>query len=88
MNWVNKHKLPTTEAIKYDGNPCIITDSLWEALHATFNSALHQPIDDEVLNQIEPKPTTIWTPFSKEEFRQALTKCNNLSAPSPDKLMW
>jgi len=88
MNWVNKRKLPATEAIKYDGNLCITTDSLWEALYTIFNSALHQPIDEEVLNEIEPKPTTIWPPFSKEEFRQALTKCNNSLAPGPDKLMW
>ena len=88
MNWVNKRKLPTTEAIKYNGNSCITTDSLWEAFHATFNSALHRPIDEEVLNEIKPKPTTIWAPFSKEEFCQALTKCNNLLAPGPDKLTW
>ena len=88
MNWVNKHKLPTTEAIKYNGNLCITTDTLWEALHATFNSALYRPIDEEVLNKIEPKPTTIWASFLKEKFHQALTKCNNLSAPGLDKLMW
>jgi len=87
MNWINKHKLPATEAIKYNGNPCITTDSLWEALHTTFNSVLHRPIDKEVLNEIEPKPTTTWAPFLKEEFRQALTKCNNLLAPGSDKLM-
>ena len=86
MNWVKKRKLPTTEAIKYDGNLCITTDSLWEALHTTFNSALHQPIDEEVLNKIKSKPTTIWAPFSKEEFRQALTKYNNSLAPGLDKL--
>ena len=88
MNSVNKCKLPTTKAIKYDGNLCITTDSLWEALHATFNLALHQPIDEEVLNEIKPKPTTIWAPFSKDEFCQALTKYNNLLAPGLDKLMW
>ena len=88
MNWVNKHKLPATEAIKYEGNLCITTDSLWEALHAIFNSVLYCPIDKEVLNEIEPKPTSIWAPFSKEEFQQALIKCNNSSALGPDKLMW
>jgi len=88
MNWVNKYKLPATEAIKYDGNLCITTDSLWKALYATFNSALHRPIDKEVLNEIEPKPTIIWAPFLKEKFCQALTKCNNLLAPGLDKLMW
>ena len=29
-----------------------------------------------------------WAPFSKEEFRQALVKCNNSSVPEPDKLIW
>ena len=87
MNWVNKHKLPATEAIKYEGNLYITTDSLWEALHTMFNSALHCPIDKEVLNEIEPKPTLIWAPFSKEEFQQALIKYNNSSTPGPNKLM-
>ena len=88
MNWVNKHKLPTTEAIKYEGNPCITTKCLWKALHTTFNSALYHQIDEEVLNEIRSKPTLIWVPFSKEEFQQALIKCNNSSAPGPDKLTW
>jgi len=68
MNWVNKHKLSTTKAIKYEGNLCITTKHLWEALHATFNSALHRQIDKEVLNEIGSKPTSIWVLFSKEEF--------------------
>jgi len=29
-----------------------------------------------------------WPTFSKEEFRLALSNCNNSSAPSPDKLLW
>jgi len=29
-----------------------------------------------------------WPSFPKEEFRLALSKCNNLSAPGPDKLSW
>jgi len=29
-----------------------------------------------------------WFPFSKEEFKQAINKCNNLSVPGPDKLSW
>ena len=80
MNWVNKRKLPTTKAIKYEGNPCITTKRLWKALH--------YQIDEEVLNEIGSKPTSIWVSFSKEEFRQALIKCNNFIALGPDKLMW
>jgi len=85
MNWINKHKLP---AIKYDGQPCIFLDSLWRALHASFNTALHHQVDVYVLNKIESKATFFWEPFSKEEFRQAINKCNNSSASGPDKLTW
>jgi len=49
---------------------------------------LHHQVDTNVLNEIGSKTTTAWVPFSKEEFRQALIKCNNSSAPGPDKLMW
>jgi len=49
---------------------------------------LHCQVDIEVLNELSPKPTTDWVPFSKEEFRQALIKCNNSSAPGPNKLTW
>ena len=41
MNWINKYKLPTTEAIKYKGQLCLTPESLWGALHTTFNSALY-----------------------------------------------
>ena len=88
MNWVSKCKPPAIKAIKYEGQPCITPESLWRALHTTFNTALHCQIDVEVLNEIESKPTSNWVPFSKEEFRQALVKCNNSSALGPDKLTW
>ena len=68
MNWVNKRKLPATKAIKYEGNPYITTKHLWEALHTTFNLALHHQIDEEVLNEIGSKFISTWVPFSKEEF--------------------
>jgi len=88
MNWVSKRKPSATKAIKYEGQPCITPESLWGALHTTFNTALHCQIDVEVLNEIGSKPTSNWVPFLKEEFRQALVKCNNSSALGPDKLTW
>ena len=88
MNWINKYKLPTTKAIKYEGQPCLTPESLWNALHATFNSVLHHQVNTEVLNELRSKPTINWVPFSKEEFKQALIKCNNSSALGPDKLTW
>jgi len=88
MKWINKRKLLATEAIKHEGQPCLTLENLWNVLHSTFNTALHQQVDTEVINELSPKPITAWPPFSKEEFRQALDKCNNSSAPGPDKLTW
>ena len=42
MNWVNKHKLPAIEAIKYNSQQCLKLGNLWNALHSTFNIALHR----------------------------------------------
>ena len=88
MKWINKCKLPATEAIKHEGLPCLTLKNLWDALYSTFNTVLHQQVDTEFFNKLSPKPTIAWAPFSKEEFRQALVKCNNSSAPGPDKLTW
>ena len=49
---------------------------------------LHCQVDTDILNEIGFKTTTTWELFSIEEFRRAIIKCNNSSAPSPDKLMW
>ena len=88
MNWINKCKLPAIKAIKYEGQPCLILESLWGALYATFNTVLHYQVDTDVLNKIGSKTTTAWVLFSKKEFRWALIKCNNSSVPSPNKLTW
>lgn len=83
-----RRKLPATEAIKFNGQPCITPDSLWGALHNTFNHAINRQVDVDILNEIENKSTSSWEPFSKFEFRNAISKCNNLSAPGPDKFTW
>jgi len=88
MNWINKYKLPAIEAIKYNGQPCLSSDSLWRALHASFNTALHCQADVDVLNKIRSKAISFWELFSKEEFRQVINKCNNSSVSGSDKLMW
>ena len=88
MNWINKCKLPAIKAIKYNGQPCLSLDSLWRALHASFNTAFHCQVNVDILNKIGSKATSFWKPFSKKEFRQVINKCNNSSAPGPDKLMW
>ena len=88
MNWVNKYKLPAIKSIKYNNCQCLKIDDLWNALHSTFNMALHHQVDVNVLNEITDKPILSWPTFSKEEFRITLANCNNLSASGPDKLSW
>ena len=56
MNWTKKRRLPATEAIKFNGSPCLSLDSLWNALHNSFNNALHRQVDVNILNEIERKP--------------------------------
>jgi len=88
MNWVNKCKLPTIKAIKYNDQQCLDIDNLWNALHSTFNTALYRQVDVEIFDEIVDKPTFPWPLFSREEFRIAIANCNNASAPGPDKLSW
>ena len=88
MNWVNKCKLPAIEAIKYDNQPCLSLNSLWNALHSSFNTVLHLQVDISILDKIKNKQTSIWVPFSKKEFKITLGSCNSLLTPGLDKLLW
>ena len=88
MNWVKKRKLPATEAIKYDGGPCLSPKSLWNAFHNSFNTALHCQVDLDILNEVERKPCQVWNPFSRFEFLSVIHKCSDSSAPGPDKMSW
>jgi len=88
MNWVNKHKLLAVKAIKYDNQPCLSLNSLWNALHSSFNTALYHQVDTNILDKIGNKQTSTWALFSKEEFNIALGSCNNSLTPGPDKLSW
>jgi len=55
---MNKHKLPAVKAIKYNDQQCLDIDNLWNALHSTFNMALHCQVDVEILDEIIDKPTS------------------------------
>ena len=88
MNWIKRRKLPAIEAITHDGQPCLTLDSLWKVLHNTFNTALNRQVDPNIINEIKHKPSQNWFPFSKEEFKSAISKCSDTSAPGPDKLTW
>ena len=58
MNWVNKRKLPTIKAIKYNDQQCLNINDLWNALYSTFNIALHYQVDVEILDEIVNKLTS------------------------------
>ena len=88
MNWVNKQKLPAIKAIKYNDQPYLIIEDLWQALHLTFNTALHCRVDISILDEIIDKSSFSWAPFSKEEFKSAIVNCNNSSTLGLDKLSW
>ena len=88
MNWVKKRKLPMIEAIKHNDCPCLTPESLWNALHSTFNMALHRQVDVEILNEIVQKLSQNWGSFSRSEFLSAISKCADSSLPGPDKLTW
>ena len=88
MNWVKKQKLPATEAIKHNRLPCLSPDSLWNALHNSFNTTLHHRVNFNILNEVKHKPCQVWNSFSKYEFRSAIKKCVDTSAPGPDKMSW
>jgi len=60
MKWINKQKLPAVKAIKYEGQLCLTLESLWGALHAIFNTALHRQVDTNALNEIGSKTTATW----------------------------
>ena len=88
MNWIQKQKLPAIEAIQFNSRPCIELDNLWQALYLSFNSAYNHQINMNILNKILLKPVSDWKSFSKEEFKNTISKCNDTSAPGPDKISW
>ena len=88
MNWVKNRKLPAVEAIKHNGHPYLTPENLWNSLHSSFNTALHQQVDFSILDEINYKPTQKWNPFSKFEFKSVISKYNDSSTPEPDKLSW
>jgi len=63
-------------------------EDLWNTLHKSFNSAQEREVNTHFLDEIPDKPTIKWKLFSRNKIIDAIKKCNNLSAPGPDKLMW
>lgn len=61
---------------------------LWQALHSSFNTALHHSVKDSFLNEIELISSFSQTSFFEDKFKNVIANCNNLSIPGPDKLSW
>jgi hypothetical protein len=88
MEWVKQHKLPACEAIQYQGQPCHTLESLWDALHRTYNAASRQQVDLSTLNDLDPLPKRDWVGFSSCKMFDALSVCSSCSAPGPDHVTW
>ena len=88
MNWVKSRKLPAIEAIKHNSRPCLTSENLWNSLYSSFNTALHQQVDLNILDEVDRKPPQKWSPFSRFEFKLAISKCNDSSTLGPNKLTW
>ena len=88
MNWIKRRKLPAIETINHDCHPYLTLENLWNALHSSFNTMLNHQVNLNILNEVEQKPSQWWSPFSINKFKSTISKCNNLSAPGPDKLSW
>ena len=58
MNWISRRKLPAIEAIKHNDRPYFSPESLWDALHSTFNTALNCQVNLNILSEIEHKATS------------------------------
>ena len=86
MNWINKHKLSSIKTIKYNDRLCYEISDLWHALYLSFSIAQDCCIDKEILEEIPWFAPYSWYLFLEVEFTSSIAKCNNLSAPGPNKL--
>jgi len=82
-----KRNLSAIEAIEYNDHLCLEINDLWHTLHSTFNLAQNHYVNINILEEFPDKALEEWPPFSRKEFMKATTKCNNSSAPGPDKML-
>jgi len=88
MSWVKQRKLPTVEAIRYQGLPYNSLPDLWNVLHSSYNAAANRLVQLSILDDVlclAPQP---WVSFSMLEMSKALKTCSNVSAPGPDHITW
>jgi hypothetical protein len=76
------------EAIQYQGQPCHTLESLWDALHGTYNAASRWQVDLSILDDLDSLPKRDWVGFSSHEMFDVLSACLSCSAPGPDHVTW
>jgi len=64
MSWVKQQKLPTVEAIHFQGQPCNDLSNLWRPLHQSYNAAANCSVDLSVLDEVPNQATHFWALFS------------------------
>ena len=45
MNWAGPRRMPPSDALQFEDQPCDTDDKVWNALHSTFNVAKERPFD-------------------------------------------
>ena len=88
MNWVKKYKLLAVEVIQFNRWPYIELNDLWNVLYSSFNSVLSHKVNLHLLDEIPNREPVNWISFARKELINTIEKCNNSSAPSPNKLTW
>jgi hypothetical protein len=63
-------------------------ESLWDALHGTYNAASGRQVDLTALDNLDPLPKRDWVGFSARKMFDALLACSSRSAPGPDHVTW
>jgi hypothetical protein len=76
------------ESISYRDELCNTLDSLWNALHSTYNVASGCECEMESLKKFPAFLEREWLDFTPNEVRVTLTACAKSSAPGPDHITW
>jgi hypothetical protein len=76
------------ESILFRDEPCNTLDSLWNALHSTYNVASGHECEIESLGEWLALPEREWLNFTPNEVQVTLAVCATNSAPGPDHVTW
>jgi hypothetical protein len=88
MSWVKQCNLPPMESILFRDEPCNTLDSLWNALHSTYNAASGCKCEMESLDEWPAFPEREWLDFTPNEVWVVLVACVKSSALGPDHITW